>query len=206
MAEFTHAALITQHSLPYVTEHLAADSAATGFFRGHDALRRGDDGDSKSAQYPRKVILAGIDSQAGLAHALEVGNDPLATRAVLQVDLDPVLLRILDDFETLNETFILQNPDHLGLDLTAGDLQGVVVRVVSVPDAGQEVRNRICRVCHGLPPTSSTWSRRGEAPGAPAHGSRFDRFRTCGIQLSGARKCCSGYSRVRRTWASAAAC
>ena len=49
----------------------AAELRLTSLLAGHDPLARADDDDAQAAEHPRDVRLACIDTQAGLADALE---------------------------------------------------------------------------------------------------------------------------------------
>src|SRR4029079_213574 len=61
--------------LPDVRQDFAAQLRLTRLLAGHDPLARADDDDAEAAEHPRDVRLAGIDTQAGLADALEAGHD-----------------------------------------------------------------------------------------------------------------------------------
>ena len=67
----------TRHraDLPDEGEDFAAQLRLTRLLAGHDPLARADDDDAQAAEHARDVGLAGVDPQAGLADALEPGDD-----------------------------------------------------------------------------------------------------------------------------------
>src|SRR5581483_12427386 len=60
--------------LPDVAENFAADAVLARLAVGHDALRRGENGDTQAAQHAREFVFAAVDAQARLADALEIGH------------------------------------------------------------------------------------------------------------------------------------
>src|SRR5216683_1320525 len=52
-------------------QHFAADAGGACLAIGHDAVRGRDDGDSQPVHDPRDIVLALLDAQARLRHALD---------------------------------------------------------------------------------------------------------------------------------------
>src|SRR5512146_1961588 len=73
-------------SLPDEAHDFAAYSLLLGRSGRDEAVRGGQDGDAHSTEHAGKPVLARIHTAAGLRHPLEVGDDPLAAPAVLQLD------------------------------------------------------------------------------------------------------------------------
>src|SRR6185312_12385545 len=72
--------------LPDVGEDFAAHAALRALLVGEQAVRRRDNRDPESAEYPRQVGRLRVDTQAGLADPAHARDRPLAVRAVLQLD------------------------------------------------------------------------------------------------------------------------
>src|SRR5579872_2994247 len=140
--------ICSARGLPDVAEDFSADALLARVAIRHDAVRRGEDRDAETAKHARHLLLAAVDPQAGLAYPLEVRDDLLALRAVLEADLDLVLRRLLNDIEALHESFAVEDFANLDLKVGAGNLQRVVVGAVRIADARQQVRDRIGGVCH----------------------------------------------------------
>src|SRR5690606_6817556 len=77
--------------LPDVAEELAAHGLATGFLPGHDAFRRGKDGDPETAVDARDLVPLNVDAKAWLGDTLQPGEDWLASPGVAEVDLELAL-------------------------------------------------------------------------------------------------------------------
>src|SRR5262249_36833308 len=75
-----------KRSLPDVAEDLAAHALAGRAAPGHEAARGGEDVDAEAAVHARDLVLAAVDPAARLAHPLQVGDDALHARSVLQED------------------------------------------------------------------------------------------------------------------------
>src|SRR5215216_7182779 len=73
-------------SLPDEAHDFAADSPLFCRARRDQPARRRQDRDAHAAEHARQAVLARVDTAAGLRHTLEVGDDPLAAPAVLEVD------------------------------------------------------------------------------------------------------------------------
>src|ERR1700720_3672441 len=79
-------------------QHFAADAGGARLAIGHDAVRGRDDGNSQSVHHPRDVILAFVDAQARLRHALDF-FDHRPADLVLQRDRQLRFGLIADDGE-----------------------------------------------------------------------------------------------------------
>ena len=66
---------VTSSGLPDVGQDFAAELGLAGLRAGHDPLAGADDDDAEAAEDPRDLGLARVDAQAGLADALEPGDD-----------------------------------------------------------------------------------------------------------------------------------
>src|SRR5262245_26908564 len=108
--------LINSFSLGHDAEHFAALPDGPRLFVGHHALRRGDDGRAETALDLRQLGLAAVDTQAGTRDALEA-VDHGAAFVVLQLDGQRLLQAVVNDAETGDVTFVLQNLDKRGLQL-----------------------------------------------------------------------------------------
>src|SRR5262249_51931159 len=73
-------------ALPDEAHDLAADALLLRRARRDEPVGRRHDRDAHSAEDARQAVLARVDTAAWLRHALEVGDDPLAAAAVLQLD------------------------------------------------------------------------------------------------------------------------
>src|SRR5665213_2947344 len=74
--------------LPDFSENLSANVFAASLAASHDALRRGHDRDAEAALDAANLVLAQVHAAAGTRDALQVANDRLVVRAVLQVHAD----------------------------------------------------------------------------------------------------------------------
>src|SRR5436190_865925 len=72
-------------SLPDETDDLAADALLLGGAARDDSGGGGQDRRAHAAEHARHAVLARVDAPARLGHALQVGQDPLAAAAVLQM-------------------------------------------------------------------------------------------------------------------------
>src|SRR5215210_338075 len=82
---------------PDEAQDFAADSLLLRGSARDESARRGQDRHAHPAEHARQAVLARVHTAARLRHALQVGDDPLATPAVLQLD-DQVIeaLALLD--------------------------------------------------------------------------------------------------------------
>src|SRR5262249_38417850 len=133
-------------SLPDVAEDLAAHAFAGRAAAGHEAAGGGEDVDAESAVHPRDLSLAAIDPAAGPAHPLEVGDDPLHARTVLEVHAENSLLAVLGGLEVRDVALVLEDAGDLHLQLGGGHIDLGELGPDSVPDPGQQVRDGIGHV------------------------------------------------------------
>jgi hypothetical protein len=116
---------------------------------GHDALGRGNNGDTQAAQDPGQLVCAGIDAQAGLADAAQAGDDLLLAGVVLQGNADDALGAVVDELEALDIALVQQDLSNALFHVGSGDVDGLMLGAVRVADAGEHIRNGICDM-HGL--------------------------------------------------------
>src|SRR5512136_155779 len=103
-------------SLPDVAEDLAPHPGLAGLAAGHDAPGGGQDVDAEAAVDAGDLGLAAVDPATGLAHALQVGDDPLPAGAVLQEDPDRPLPAVVDEPVVGDVALVLQDARDLGLE------------------------------------------------------------------------------------------
>src|SRR5207302_3919232 len=71
---------------PHRAKQLAAQALGAGLAIAHDALARADDADAQAVQHGLELCRAPVEPTARPARALNVPNDALAFRPVLQPD------------------------------------------------------------------------------------------------------------------------
>src|ERR1700677_1771832 len=74
--------------LPDFAENLAANTFATRLATGHDTLGGRHDGDAKTTLNAADLITAEIHTATGTGHTLQIADDSLIVRAVLQVNTE----------------------------------------------------------------------------------------------------------------------
>src|SRR5580698_223527 len=74
--------------LPDFAEDLAANTFATRLATSHDTLRGGHDGDAKATLNATDLITAEVHTATGTRYALQIADDSLIVRAVLQVNAE----------------------------------------------------------------------------------------------------------------------
>jgi len=109
----------------------------------HQAFRRADNRHTHPVQNPGQLGGLLVDPNPRLAHALNVGDDPLPARTVLEVNDDLALLVIVLPLVALDIPLLGQDLYDLQLHLRTGDLQLIVVGALRVADASEQVRDRI---------------------------------------------------------------
>src|SRR6478672_1279557 len=97
-------------SLPDEAHDFAADSLLFCRPRRDQAGRRGQNRHTHSAEDARQAILARVDTAAGLRHPLEVGDDPLAAPAVLELDDQGIEALALLHVEVRDVALLLEDP------------------------------------------------------------------------------------------------
>jgi hypothetical protein len=82
-------------ALPDFAEDLAANALTARLTAGHDTFRGRHDRDTQTTLHAADLILADVHTAAGTRNALEVANDSLIVRAVLQVNAQLLLAVLL---------------------------------------------------------------------------------------------------------------
>src|SRR5947207_1653626 len=126
-------------SLPDEAHDFAADSLLFRGACGDQSSRRRQDRHAHSAEHARQAVLAGIDTAAGLGHPLEIGDDPLAAPAVLQLDDQGIEALAFLDMEVRDVALLLEDAGDPFLQARGWHLGLLVQRLVRVADAGEHV-------------------------------------------------------------------
>src|SRR5436189_3092096 len=126
-------------SLPDEAHDFAADSLLFGGARGDEPVRRRHDRDAHPAEHARQAILARVDTAAGLGHPLEVGDDPLAASAVLQLDDQGIEALALLHVEVRDVALLLEDAGDALLETGGRHLGVLVQRLVGVANSGEHV-------------------------------------------------------------------
>src|SRR4051812_29569050 len=142
--------------LPDEADDLAPHATLLRGALGDEPGRRGQDRRAHPAEDAREAVLAGVDAAARLGDALQVGDDPLAAPAVLQLDdqsseapmvslvfVDVVPFVRGDDTEVLDVALLLEELRDLHLQAGGRHRGRLVQRLVGVADAGEHVGYRI---------------------------------------------------------------
>src|SRR6476469_6344658 len=135
--------------LPDEANDFAADSFLFRGARGDQAGRRGQNRHTHSAEHARQAVLARVDTAAGLRDPLEVGDDPLAAPAILQLDDQGIEALALLHMEVRDVTLLLEDAGNALLQAGRGHLGVLVQRLVGVTDAGEHVGDWVGQ--HWLP-------------------------------------------------------
>ena len=98
-----------------IAQHLAAHVLLTGLGVGHDAFRRGNDGDAQAVQNAGHVRNRRIAAQTRAAYALEVLDGVgLGGGVSLQSDFDRrMTFLVLVEFVSENITLLIEDLGHL---------------------------------------------------------------------------------------------
>src|SRR5581483_7141646 len=99
--------------------------------------------DPHAAEDARDLVLGDVDPAAGPGHAHDAGDDALVAGPVLEVHAQHALLVVLDDAEVLDEALVLEDLGHAHLELGGRNVHLLVLGPTRVPDAGEEVGDRI---------------------------------------------------------------
>src|SRR5699024_2625825 len=108
-----------------------------------DALGSGNDSDAQAAQYAGQLVRAGIDAETGLADTTQAGENLLLAGVVLQGDTDDTLGAVVDELEALDIALVQQDLSNALLHVGSRNVDGFMLGVVRVADAGEHIRNRI---------------------------------------------------------------
>src|SRR5215831_19353777 len=136
-------------SSPDVGEDFPAHAALDRLPVGHQATRGGDDGDAKTAEHPRQVVLLRVHAQPRLGHPLEARDRPLTGRPVLERDHEVLADLGILDTPARDVALLLEDLRDVNLDRGAGHAHRVVVGRVGVAQTGQHVCDRVGHR-HGL--------------------------------------------------------
>src|SRR6266540_5671691 len=157
--------------LPDLADDLAAKVLGPGAAVAHDALARGDDADAQTIEDRPELIGAQIEASPRFARSLDVPDDALALRPVLQVDaqqnvrLAEVLLLVPGrmalliaaghaDVVVADEALVLEHLGDGDLELAGRHIDDLALDAVGVADARQHVRDGIGH--HGSVPLTSS--------------------------------------------------
>src|SRR5438105_2602489 len=128
---------------PHVAEYFATHAAAAGFLTGHNALRRGEDGDTKAAVDARDLALGRIDAQPRPAHALEAHDDRLARGGISEMDANIFVRAFAADLEVADIALVLEDLSQRYSRLGGGHVCVIVAGHERVPDPGEHVGDGI---------------------------------------------------------------
>ena len=128
-----------------VAQNLAAYVLSAGSGIGHDALRRGEDGDTQTVLYAGHVGHRYVLAQTGTADALKILDGVgLGGCVPLQSDLDGrVTLLVVVELVSQNVTLLEENLRDCLLNLRAGSFNHFVVGFHRVSNSREKIRNRI---------------------------------------------------------------
>src|SRR5215471_7345687 len=147
-------------SSPDVGEDFPAYAALDRLLVGQQATRGGDDGDAKSTEHPRQVVLLRVHPKARLGYALEPGDRALPGRAVLERDHQVLADLGVADLKAADVALLLQDLGEVNLDLGIRHAHRVLVGRIRVLQTGQHVCDRVGQ-CHGLMALLTAVSRAG---------------------------------------------
>src|SRR3990170_909330 len=130
---------------PDKTDDFSADAELLRLAARDHAARGGEDRRPHSAENAREPLLARVDPPAGLRDPLQVGDDPLAIPAELELDDKRIEALALPDEVVLDVALLLEEAGDLDLQLRAGHLARLVESAVRVPDPRQHVGDRVSK-------------------------------------------------------------
>src|SRR5450432_1679460 len=123
-------------------QHFATDTGSARPAIGHHALRGRDNGDPQPVHHARDVVLALVDPQPGLGHALDLLDDGPAC-VVLQRDLQQRLDALAHDRKTIDVALVLEYLGDCNLHLGRRHLYRYLLRHLRIANARQHVGDRI---------------------------------------------------------------
>src|SRR6266542_4902375 len=127
---------------PDEADDLAANSLLLRRSARDETSGGGKNRHAHPAEHSRQTVLARVDTAAGLGHPLEVGDDPLAAPAVLQLDDKGIEGFSLSDVEVRDVALLLEDAGDALLQARGRHLHALVQRLVGVADAGEHVGDR----------------------------------------------------------------
>src|SRR5215204_7798891 len=130
-------------ALPDETDDFAADAFALGGLARDETPRRRHDRRPHPSEDARQPVLSSVDAAARLRDALEVGDDALPARPVLELDDERVEALARLALPADDVALLLKQARDLLLLARGRHLRGLVQRLVRVADAGEHVCDRV---------------------------------------------------------------
>ena len=121
--------------LPKLTNNFAPKALATRFSVGQEASGGRENGNTSSGKSRGDRVGTRVTANTGFANALEVSQDRLTIRKVMEGKFDVVAGGVGRKKETLLDENVSQGNSDLGL----GDGNGVFLGEVAVSDGGEEI-------------------------------------------------------------------
>src|SRR5580698_1970759 len=141
---------MTRGALPNFAENLAANALTARLTTSHDTLRGRHDGDTESTLHAADLILANVHTATRARDALQVADDRLVVRAVLQVYAQNALAAFLDWLVVGDVALFLEDAGDLRLKPRGWNVELLVTRTVCVANTGQKICYWIGQI-HRLP-------------------------------------------------------
>src|SRR5262249_49633899 len=113
---------------PDRADDFAADAALARLPPGHQPLRRRHDGQPQAAHHRRDRVMPAVDTLAGLAHALQPGDERRPLGVVAQRDPDPLEAALLHHGGIGDVPFRLEDGGDPQLHSGVGDVGARVAR------------------------------------------------------------------------------
>src|SRR5262249_1927816 len=135
--------------LPKLAEDFASEMPLPGLAVADHSAAGADDGDPQAVEDRRQIVRAFVNTPPRLAHPLAMGDDPLAVRAVLQVQ--PQLLAGFgwQLFKVPDVAFALEHFGQTAFDFGEGHFHAGPFHANRIADASQHVGDGVGhhRVC-----------------------------------------------------------
>src|SRR2546425_3931239 len=128
---------------PHVREDFAADLLLARLAVGQDTPGRGHDRHAHAPQDGRDRVAADVHAPARRRHAHQPRDHLLVGGAVLEIHAQRVLLLVLEHPEVLDEPLALEDLGHAQLEPGRRDVDLLVLGPAGIPDAGQEIGDRV---------------------------------------------------------------
>src|SRR5436190_7008562 len=135
---------------PDEADDFAADSLLLRRAARDQPARSRQDRHAHSAEHARQSVLLRVDTAAGLGHPLQIGDDPLAAPAVLQVDHEGIEALAVPNVIVRDVALLLEDARDLALHARVGHLGALVQCLVGIPNPRQHVRDRVRQHCSPL--------------------------------------------------------
>src|SRR5690349_3981509 len=137
-------------SLSHEADDLAAKTRLAGLRVGHDAGRRGNDGDAETPEDLRQRVLAAVHAKARTADALEALDDRLAF-VVLERDLERRLAVGVRHLRVGDVALVLQELRERLLHAGGRHRHGTLARGLRIADARKHVGDGISHAHVSIP-------------------------------------------------------